>query len=441
MFILPSLYKSEIPYARMTLADWYFIITIYLMPTCFIGFLPDAFVYMPGIMDYRFLTFLLALLLPFIGARSSIVDFWKIPGIKILSLLGMTVIIRAFWTYIEGTDFFEIVAVLRWNLIWPLYAMCVLHYASRISCERLYAILRIFLILFSVHVSLAAISLITGIDFFLNKNALIKTEQFIEAGLSNTNLKSFPLHIFTGTAFLFILFLRAEGKKIKNLFFFVAIALPFLFTRRMYSIVLSFQTAVIYFLSVFTKTNRIALRTPIIIIFIFMIFYTIEPLRFNVWFDKISPAIEEGIAPENVATYVFRTKLLDDAFESAIENKRLIWGNGYEREYNITRERGYSYALGEDAPIASVIFCEEMAGLILRILPYLILLWHNLRRLISNDEINMLLYSCAVIGVIISQIPAYLQTAAITHFEYFYVPLALVELIILKLDNIDNSSG
>jgi len=75
MFVLPSLYKSEIPYASMTLADWYFIITIYLMPTCFIGFLPDALVYVPGFMDYRFLTFLLALLLPFIGTRSGISDF------------------------------------------------------------------------------------------------------------------------------------------------------------------------------------------------------------------------------------------------------------------------------------------------------------------------------------------------------------------------------
>jgi len=439
MFVLPSLYKSEIPYARMTLADWYFIITIYLMPTCFIGFLPDAFVYMPGFMDYRFLTFLLALLLPFIGARSSIVDLWKIPGIKILSLLSLTVIIRAIWTYIQGIPLFEIIAVLRWNLIWPLYVICVLHYASRLSYERLYAILRIFLILFSVHVSLAAISLILNIDFFLNKNAPIKDMQFIEAGLSATNLKSFPLHIFAGTAFLFILFLRAEGKRLKNLFFFAAITLPFLFTRRMYSIVLSFQTAAIYFLSVFAKTNRAAFRTPIFIILIFMMFYAVEPLRFNIWFDKISPTIEEGIAPENVSTYVFRIKLLDDAFESAIENKRLIWGNGYEREYNITRERGYSYALGEDAPIASVIFCEGMAGLILRILPYLILIWYNLKRLISSDEINMRLYSCAVIGVVVSQIPAYLQTAAITHLEYFYVPFAMVELIIIKLNNIDYS--
>jgi len=69
------------------------------------------------------------------------------------------------------------------------------------SYGRLYSIMRIFLILFSVHVSLAAISLILNIDFFLNKNAAIKDMQFIEAGLSATNLKSFPLHIFTGTAF------------------------------------------------------------------------------------------------------------------------------------------------------------------------------------------------------------------------------------------------
>ena len=82
MFVLPSLYKSEIPYARMTLADWYFIITIYLMPTCFIGFLPDAFVYMPGFMDYRFLTFLLALLLRLSARVQALLIYGRYRALK-----------------------------------------------------------------------------------------------------------------------------------------------------------------------------------------------------------------------------------------------------------------------------------------------------------------------------------------------------------------------
>jgi hypothetical protein len=432
MFVLPSIYKSEIPYAKMTLADWYFIVTIYLMPTSFIGFLPDELLYVPGYFDYRLLTFSLALFLPFIAPRTNNGDFWKIPGIKFLSLLGLTIILRAVWSYIAGIPFFDIVSVLRWNLIWPVYALFVLHYASRVPYERLYAIMRMFLILFSIHVCLASISMITNIDFFLNKNKLEKSYQFLEMGLPDTNLRSFPIHIFVGTAFLFILFLRAEGKRLKNIFFLAAITLPFLFTRRMYSIILSFQTAAIYFITVFARTNKSVFRTPIIILCIFMIFYAIEPTRFDIWFDKIQPAIEEGIAPENVGTYSFRMSLLKDSVLTIAEHEKSVWGMGYVREYNRTGRQMYSYTLGADAPIASVIYCEGIGGLILRILPYLILLWHNIKRLISRNEINMRLYASAVIGIIIVQIPAYLQTAAICHYEYFFVPLALVELIIVK---------
>ena len=63
-------------------------------------------------------------------------------------------------------------------------------------------------------------------------------------------------------------------------------------------------------------------------------------------------------------------------------------------------------------------------------------MWCNIRRFITVEEKDLRLYAAMVIGVLISQIPAYLQTAAITHFEYFYVPFAIVELIILKINNL-----
>ena len=387
---------------------------------------------MCNLMDYRLLTFMLALQLPFIGPRLKNRDFWKIPGIKLMCLVALTVFLRAIWTYAEGIPLFEIFSVLRWNIIWPIYALCLIHYASRLPVERLYAIMRMFLILFSIHVCLASISLMTNIDFFLNKNTLEKSYQFLEMGIPDTNLRSFPIHIFVGTAFLFILFLRYNRISLQSIFFLVALTLPFLFTRRMYSIVLSFQTAAIYCVSVFARSNKAIWRTPIILLCIFMIFYAIEPSRFNIWVDKMLPMIEQGIAPENVGSYTFRISLLENAIATVADNERLLSGMGYAREYNQTMRLGYSYVLGADVPIASVIYCEGWGGLVVRILPYLFLLWHNIRRLVTVDERDLRLYSAAIIGVIISQMPAYMQTAALTHYEYFFVPLALVELIIIK---------
>ncbi|HPM11733.1 MAG TPA: hypothetical protein PK941_14955 [Paludibacter sp.] len=436
MFILPSLYKSDIPYAKLALADWYFIFVFYLMPTTFIGFLPSQLLYIPGLMDHRLLTFMLALPLPFIGPRIDSSDFWNIPGIKLLCLVALSVVLRAIWTYVNNVPVFEIFAVLRWNLIWPIYSICLLHYASRLPIERLYAILRIFLILFSVHVILASISLLTNIDFFLNKVSDQKAYEYIERGLPVDNLKAFPMHIFAGTAFLFILFIRYHKKWSHALYSIAAITLPLLFTRRMYSIIIFIQTASIYSLSVLAGSRKVLFRIPIIILGVFLIVYAAEPTRVNIWFEKMMPVIEEGIEPENVATYLFRENLLEDSIVSISNNEKSLFGVGYQREYNQLRGALYSYALGEDAPIASVIFCEGWGGLFLRIFPYLFLMWCNIRRFITVEEKDLRLYAAMVIGVLISQIPAYLQTAAITHFEYFYVPFAIVELIILKINNL-----
>jgi hypothetical protein len=203
----------------------------------------------------------------------------------------------------------------------------------------------------------------------------------------------------------------------------------------MYSIVLSFQTAAIYSLTAFARTNKAIWQAPIILICVLMLFYAIEPSRFNIWFEKISPVIEEGIEPENIGTYVFRQRLLEDSIKSLDENKKSLWGMGYQREYdNILGGKTYSYAMGEDAPIASIIYCEGWGGLFLRILPYLFLLWLNIKRFFFVEEKDLRLFSAAVIGVIVAQMPSYLQTASITHYEYIFVPLAIVELIIIKFN-------
>lgn len=434
--ILPSILKNEIPYSPLHITDWYLILVLYMMPTCFLGFMPERLLHVSGFMDYRLLTFLLSLPLVLIGPRATNNKFWKIPGIWLLCLVGLTVILRAAWSLARGVPLFEVVAVLRWNYTWSIYAVCVLHYLSRLSASRLYSVLRMFLLLFSIQVFLLAVSLFLNVDFFLNKSSLDKILWFIHRGLEVNNLRAFPVHIFVGTAFLFMTVLGSNRWRMYHTLFLLAQMLPLLLTRRMYTITLLFQTSAIYFLVVLFAKKSIKgiyfFCIPFLCLFTLLVIYAVAPVRINIWLDRTLPVLQEGCDPEEAGTYSFRLRLLEDAIQSVEDNERWLWGMGYHREYNITGREGYSYVMGEDTFVASVIYCEGWGGLFLRVMPYLLLLWCNLKRLLWARDVKMKLYAATVVGVIIAQIPAYLQTALICRYDYFYVPLAAVELIVAK---------
>jgi hypothetical protein len=450
MFILPSIFKDEIPPFRLCASDWYLIFVIYLMPTAFLGFLPNSLLYVPGFMDYRLLTFMFAVPLVFIGPRKTNNDFGRIPGIWALCLVGMTVVLRTAWSLYSGVSLFEVVAVLRWNFTWPIFAVCVLHYASRLPASRLYGVLRMFLLLYSLQVCLVTVSLVTGVDFFLNKNTLAKSLQYIDQGLPVDNLRVFPLHIFIGTALLTMGCMVSNRLWTYYILLALSLSLPLLYTRRMYTIILFIQTLAIYLPCCFlTKKSRPVLFYPFIFLCLSLLVYSISPSpsRIDRFIDRMLPAFgkvltaEKTLTLEEVGTYSVRMRLLEDAIQSTADNKRQLTGMGYKREYNAMRPgTTYSYVTGEDSFVAPVIFCEGWGGLCLRILPYLLLLLHNVKRLLLVRDRKLKIYSVTAIGVILAQIPAYLQTALICHYDYFYIPLVFVELLIVKGQKSHNKS-
>lgn len=403
------------------------------MPTCFIGFLPAELIYVPGFMDHRLLTFMLSLPLVFIGPRAEKKDFKRIPGIWVLCFVGMTVILRMAWSLASNISLFEVVSVMRWNFTWPIYSVCVLHYASRLPVNRLYGVLRMFLLIFSLQVCLLTASLLSGVDFFLNKITIEKYYQYIDQGMVPDNLRAFPVFIFVGTAFLFMLVLRTNRWKKYHFLFLLSQFLPLLLMRRMYSVTLLLQTLSIYLIfTLLIKKTKTFILIPYVCLFAFVVLLSIAPVRFHTLFDKILPAVEAGYSPEKVGTYSFRLSLLDNAIYSVADNQRRLFGMGYRREYSNIKRKYYSYVMGEDSFLAPVIYCEGWGGLCLRILPYLVLLWYNLKRLLVVSDRVMKMYAATVVGVIIAQIPAFLQTAMICRYDYFFVPLAFVELIIIK---------
>jgi hypothetical protein len=433
MFVLPSISKNKIPYTSLCRTDWYLIFVLILLPTNLLGFLPAKLLYVPGFIDYRLLTLLCSFPLFFMGPKVRNKDFLDIPGIIALCLVCLLVVSNTTWSLVSGITFFDVIASLRWNFTWPIYSVCVLRYLSRLPVDRLYSVLRIILILFSIQVILLTGSLLTGIDFFLNKNSLSKSMQYIEQGYDVDNLKAFPLYIFTGTAFLFIELIRSNEWRMYHIIFFLSLALPILLTRRMYSIVLLTEIAVIFVLSNFVKKNvRAYLVYPFVIFCIISVVFLTRPDRIYRWLDKITPIFEDTVNPENVGTYSFRQTLLDHAINSVSDNDRPLFGMGYLPDNDSTRRYGYSYVKGEDSFVAPVIFCEGWGGLFLRLLPYAFLFNHNIKRLLTSLDLNVKMFSIMSIGIMLAQIPAYLQTSIFCHYEYFYVPLILVELIIIK---------
>lgn len=412
------------------------------MPTAFIGFLPNSLLYVAGYMDHRLLTFMFAVPLVLIGPRKTNNDFGRIPGIWALCLVGATVVLRTAWSLYSGVSLFEVVAVLRWNFTWPIFAVCVLYYASRLPANRLYGVLRMFLLLYSLHVCLITVSLVTDVDFFLNKNTLEKSLQYIDQGLAVDNLRAFPLHIFIGTALLtMVTMVTMVSKRLWTycILLMLSLSLPLLYTRRMYTVTLFIQTFAIYLSCCFLKERyRRVLFHPFMFLFLLLGFYCIAPSRIDRFIDKMLPAFEKTqttakiLTLEEIGTYSFRMSLLKDAKEEVAYNKCQVFGIGYRREYNILRPGGYSYVMGKDSFVASVIFCEGWGGLCLRILPYLLLFLHNVKRLLLVKDRKLKIYSIMVVSVIIAQIPAYLQTSLICHYDYFYVPLAFIELILIK---------
>lgn len=436
MFILPSIFKNEVPISRLRLSDWYLIFVIYLMPTSFLAFLPNSWLYIPGVIDHRLLSFLFSVPLLFIGPRRTSRHFRQIPGVLALCLVAVMVVCQSFCSFGRGIPFSEVISVLRWNFIWVIFSICILHYVSRLPKNRIYGILRIFIMLFCLHLILVFISLFTGIDFFLNKNDLEKSLQYINMGIPVDNLRAFPSHLFIGTALLSIA--CTSSKRLRTYFTFLAmaLALPLLYTRRMYTIVLFFQIFLIYVLSFFQTKKLQKLTIYFIVISCFLLFYYyISPSRIDRLISKIVPAISESspsmVSLDKVGTYSFRLRLLEDAKLTVEANNSQIFGMGYRRED--TKLRGeYSYVLGQDSFIAPVIFCEGYGGLFLRILPYFFLFIHNVRRIFRVNDRNLKIFSGMVVGVIVAQIPSYLQSSLICQYDYFYVPIAFVELIIIK---------
>lgn len=143
------------------------------------------------------------------------------------------------------------------------------------------------------------------------------------------------------------------------------------------------------------------------------------PQSLSFWEGKLSNTFNSELK-KNQGTYAFRERLIEKSQE-AIKNSP-VTGKGYVRD---VKKGKYSMVLGGDTYIAPVLWCEGYCGLILRVVPYILLLLVSIRRYLFSDNADEI--DITIIAFVLASMIAYVQTKAITVY-----PLTLMILLLLK---------
>lgn len=143
------------------------------------------------------------------------------------------------------------------------------------------------------------------------------------------------------------------------------------------------------------------------------------PQSLTFWEEKLNNTFNKELKKDQ-GTYAFRERLIEKS-QDAINNNP-VTGKGYVRD---VKKGKYSMVLGGDTYIAPVLWCEGYCGLILRVLPYILILLVSIRRYLSSDEVDEI--DVTIIAFVLSSMVGYVQTPAIVAY-----PLTLMILLLLK---------
>ena len=417
----------------LSLVDYYFVIVVYLFPNMFLGF-----VYRKWFVDERLIEIILPLPLLFLYRDNEENKTTNPPGWTPLRILCIYIISQFLITLALCEDsFIDIIKTMRWNIPFPISAYCILHAAIRMKYSKLEKIFSIFMNLFFLQCILCFISAMINYDFFINR---LDYEGYADLLLNERvhrgNTLAFPRHFLALFTVATITALSSRRLKIFARFI-VALCVPIIMTRRMLSICTILECLIIWGLSsIYLKTRKVG-YIIYIALFIFTIMI-INPKLENQILLKITPDhIEKGDSfVKNYGTYNYRLTIFNDSV-SQVEGRH-FFGNHYIRDEVGKFSEGYTYVLGEDSPIAAIIFCEGFVGIILRLAPYLFFLAWAFRKIKDGDEFEKKL-SIIFLAYTLSQIPSYIQSMILTRFDYNYCIFALLYIINGKRKSIQNS--
>jgi len=403
--------------SKKTLLDGYVILSLFLIPSSFLGLISFRFFYIPGLFDLRLLSWLLALPLLLIYGNKLKAISTTSSG-KILILVVLFIIVRFAFSLIQGIPLREAFTVFRMGFNTPISCIAYLCFFYSIDNYRIERIFKWGFALFAVALFLYFINYL---GFGLFDNIKERNEETHEGITIVRNLTGFP--IYFPIFFTLGLFLALDRWKLRFLIIsLVSLFIVYLSATRNFIIVYSVILTIIlgfYFIKLKTGYFRRA-----IILFISIILFLATAFVFKsdvyIFLEKKFESTVNVDLKEDTGTYAYRKRLIETSFQENRLTQSVFLGKGYTRE---GKKGSYKFVLGGDTLVAPVVFCEGVVGLFIRILPIIYFLIFAFKRMRSTGHIQFL--GISIVALIVSSAVNYVQSTIFYNYIdfvlFFYI--------------------
>lgn len=407
------------------LPDLLFFLIVFALPSSFMNLVSKEYFY-----DIRLL-FLLSGIGCCVLYCKNIKKICYIPAGKSLVIVVVFICFKLFHSlFYQNVQFVEIVTVFRSNFSYPLITLGFLLYTTGLSVYRIVRLISFLFIGTLFQGTLYLISNLSNIDFFANMSG--QSEQYQGVVLLQ-NMGSIPAYnqiLFASS--LLVAFTSIDFRK--HYLWFVPLAVTVVSIVRN-QIVVSF--CIVMFLYIFGQISSLKINIgkmirALLIISVSMVIIVVAfPLHVNRTIDKFGIDIPQmRIVPDYLqeGTYKFRLTLIEEAYERTMKSNNLLFGNGYVRE----AEKGeYDFVFGTDTFIPSVLYTEGIIGLLLRIIPYVVLLIFSVKNMRSMSNLIASL-AVLILSILSAESINVVQTRLFTMYNEFLFVIYLLILYVCK---------
>ncbi|RFT14787.1 MAG: hypothetical protein OP8BY_2364 [Candidatus Saccharicenans subterraneus] len=416
-------------YTKAVFQDFLVFIIMVGVPSYFFGFVNQNVLYKPGLFDLQLLFLILTSPLIFLYFR-NIKLFMNVPGSKALILLNIYIIFEIFYSMTKGIPLREIITIFRSQYFYPIACTGLLLFLSKLNNRRLNY--------FMYWVIIA--TFIQGLLFILSELTGLRIFNTMPTGREGQNFFALPL--YNNIAFVFSFVSAVAFKSFKRHWLWI-VPLIISSINRVRSYFFTFVLYLILTIILFLILRRkIKISNLIRITIIIVVLLFIVPILFlsqiNILYEKIGinitgpNIINLGKYYSEETSYAFRIELIRKSLERTIEQGNLILGNGYIRE---SYPGSYDFVLGQDAPLAGVIFTEGLIGLILRWIPVILMLILSLKYIVIKNNDRYIIYYISTFVLIFPEIINIVQTTIITNFSNLLLILYVLQIMIMNNKN------
>lgn len=431
---LPGLYRIPLKQRRF-IPDLIFFLLLVGLPTSFFALVDRTIFYLPKYFIDLNVLFLFVSLVYFVIYFKHLPKILIIPGGKLLLLLVVYLIFQMLYSYfIMNIELKEILIIFRKNIFWPIATLGFLLYAITMDNYRSERLFRWIIIATILQGVIYIFSNLLNIDVFGTKSA----NEYLESNgtVYVQNLWAVPKYL--SILFVFSLITTVADYQFKKYWqWFMALFIVLISVVR--SMLIGYA---LFILNAFIWTSislkKISLNRNIkiiTIVFMGLVFVSMMfPNRVNFVIEKFAMGKDPYISyPDsyfsrmiNSSTYGYRLDLIRESFNRT-KSTNIIFGNGYSREGEYGK---YDFVLGGDTFIATILYCEGIIGLIIRLLPILLILILSMKKIFNKNFKRYVLYYIAMITLIIPSLINIVQASIFVHYHKLFLVFMLMQFII-----------